>query len=277
MKAREVIAMWNAEHAERLELVLVPVGWETDAVPEWGSHPQEALNRQLVDGCDLIVGVFWARLGSATPSAPSGTAEEIKRCADSGKPVLLYFCRRDVALDQVDPDQLIALRAFEADIREQVLFDSYGDDAEFSAKLRRGLTKVVNDQFLMGDRDDLAEEPEASATARPARGTRLTSPPVPKQQPRLAARLESHGRSRRLVLSNSGTVEMTGVDVEVPAEASSFHLVTNELPIDILRPGERVALLASLVMGGGVSIFDVTVSGSTPDGERASFPSKISI
>lgn len=273
--ARTVIGTWNAEHASRLNVVLLPVGWETDSTPEWGSHPQDALNRQLVDQCDVVIGVFWARLGSATANAPSGTAEEIERVAGSGKPVLLYFCRKDVPLDQVDPEQITALRGFEASIREKVLYETYGDDAEFASKLARGLTAVVHDRFLT-DRVVEANR-ESSAGAGPVKGIRLTSPPVPKQQARLSARLENHGRSHRLVLSNTGTVDMAQVDVDVPAEASSFHLITSELPIDVLRPGERVALLASLVMGGGVSIFDVTVSGSTPEGERLSFPSKISI
>lgn len=67
-----------------------------------------------------------------------------------------------------------------------------------------------------------------------------------------------------------------GVTFEVPPEASSFHLMTDALPIDVLRPGERVTLSAITFMGGGKSIFDIYVTG-TVNGEQVRFPSKLSI
>lgn len=277
--ARDVIAAWNSEHASDLGVVLLPVGWETDSIPEWNIHPQAALNRQLVDQCDVLLGFFWTRLGSATENAVSGTAEEIEVFADAGKPALVYFCRKDVSLAQVDTDQLAAVRKFESSIRTKALYDSYGDDAEFASKLRRGLTSVVREHYSpsgASSKDVAQDEPPPDSVE--AKGIRLSSPPILKEQAKLSARLESHGRhSHRLVIANTGTVEMSEVDVEVPPEATSFHLITNDLPIDILRPGERVAVLATMVMGGGASIFDVTIHGATPEGERLSYPSKISI
>lgn len=98
-------------------------------------------------------------------------------------------------------------------------------------------------------------------------GRRLTSPPAIRTVARLACRLETHGKSRRLVITNSGTVPVNDIDIEVPPEATSFHVITHDLPLKILRPGQSVALPATAVMGGGPGIFDITLKGTTENGE----------
>src|SRR5438270_8352332 len=40
-----------------------PLRWETHTAPEYGRRPQEVINRQIVDHCDFLVGVFWTRVG----------------------------------------------------------------------------------------------------------------------------------------------------------------------------------------------------------------------
>ena len=75
---REVLAEWNAVHSANKGAVLLPVSWESHAAPDTGARPQEIINRQLLDDCDLLVAVFWTRLGSPTGKASSGTVEEIE-------------------------------------------------------------------------------------------------------------------------------------------------------------------------------------------------------
>jgi hypothetical protein len=69
--------------------MLLPVMWERDATPDLGDRPQGIINRQLVDVCDVLIGTFWAKLGTPTSEAESGTAEEIERFIKAGKPVLI--------------------------------------------------------------------------------------------------------------------------------------------------------------------------------------------
>ncbi|MGN9915755.1 hypothetical protein [Micromonospora palomenae] len=109
------------------------------------------------------------------------------------------------------------------------------------------------------------------------RGFRLASAPKPKLVARIDGRLERTGKGHRLTLTNAGTAELRDVDVAIPEEAQSFHLFAADLPIGVLRPGEQVRIPASVVMGGGPSIFDVTVKGVTPEGEHVDFPVKISL
>src|SRR5215469_2313665 len=75
--ATEGINEWNALHASDEGVVLLPVKWETHAMPETGVRPQAAINRQLVAECDLLLGMFWSKLGTSTGVAESGTVEEI--------------------------------------------------------------------------------------------------------------------------------------------------------------------------------------------------------
>ena len=75
---REVIYEWNAIHSEKENIVLLPVGWESHSSPEMG-RPQEIINRQTVDKCDLLVGIFGTRIGTDTGEYDSGTIEEIER------------------------------------------------------------------------------------------------------------------------------------------------------------------------------------------------------
>jgi hypothetical protein len=91
-----VIQAWNDLHSRTRALVLLPLRWETHTAPEYGTRPQEVINRTIVDDCDLVVGIFWTRLGSPSGEADSGTIEEIERASRASKPVMLYFSRAEI-------------------------------------------------------------------------------------------------------------------------------------------------------------------------------------
>ena len=110
--ATEAINDWNAQHAAAEGIVLLPLKWETHATPRAGVRPQEAINTQLVDNCDILVGMFWTKLGTSTGVAESGTVEEIDRCVAAGKPTLLYFSTRPIDPSKVDPRQHKKLKSF---------------------------------------------------------------------------------------------------------------------------------------------------------------------
>ncbi len=93
----EAVNEWNAQHAAAEGVVLLPVKWETHALPTSGVRPQEAINRQLIDECDVLIGMFWTRLGTSTGVADSGTAEEIERFVAAKKPAMLYVSERPVS------------------------------------------------------------------------------------------------------------------------------------------------------------------------------------
>ena len=109
---RDVVHEWNAIHSEDQQIVLMPLGWETHASPKMGDSAQNIINKQVLDRCDLLIAVFWTRLGSPTGSSPSGTVDEIEKHLGASKPVMIYFSNAPVRPESVDDEQYAALRAF---------------------------------------------------------------------------------------------------------------------------------------------------------------------
>lgn len=156
---REVIHEWNVVHSKKTQVVLLPIGWETHSVPTIGARPQEALNQQMVRDCDLLVAVFWTRLGTDTGKAESGTVEEINEHVNAGKPAMLYFSNTPVMPSSIDQVQYAALTAFKQSYKGKSLFHEYGSHVEFKALFARQLAMKVQDALLPDvPSSDLIEE-----------------------------------------------------------------------------------------------------------------------
>jgi len=139
---RHAVYSWNDEHAQREGVVLLPVLWETHAVPELGERPQAIVNRQLIDTSQVLVGVFWSRIGTATGEEESGTVEEIVRFTEARKPVVLYFCTRPLP-HTLDIEQFQRLKAFKERIRKEGLVAEFESAQELRAKVLRHVTQVI--------------------------------------------------------------------------------------------------------------------------------------
>lgn len=135
--AVRAIQEWNDLHSAERQVVLLPLRWETHSAPEYGRRPQEVINRQVVDHCDILVGVFWTRIGSPTGIAESGTIEEIERAALGGKPVMLYFSQAKQDPDKIEVDQLVKLRDFKKKTLPNSLVEHYLTASEFKDKFTK--------------------------------------------------------------------------------------------------------------------------------------------
>lgn len=140
---REVIADWNAVHAQDRAVVLLPVSWETDAAPSMSARAQEVINEQVLDPCDILVAVFWTRLGTPTGASQSGTVEEIERHVASGKLAMLYFSDAPLSPSHVDRLQYDALVRFRESCQQRGMVESYQSLFEFREKFARHLAQNV--------------------------------------------------------------------------------------------------------------------------------------
>jgi hypothetical protein len=140
----EVINEWNAVSARQTNSILMPVKWETHSAPLLGNRPQAVINQQLVTECDLLVGVFWTRIGTHTGVSVSGTAEEIEQFVDKNKPVMLYFSQMPVDPDKIEVDQFSTLRLFKEKMRLKGLTESYSGIPDFRQKFSRQLGINLN-------------------------------------------------------------------------------------------------------------------------------------
>lgn len=139
---------WNSLHSQEQQKILLPVMWETHVAPAMGDRPQGLINDQIVRGCDILIGSFWTRLGSPTGVEDSGTVEEVKWFLSQKKPVMLYFSKKEVDLDNVDLDQYKKLKDFKLSIRDKGIQEDYRSVAELKEKLSRQLTIVMREMSV---------------------------------------------------------------------------------------------------------------------------------
>lgn len=143
--ATEAVNDWNAQHAFAESIVLLPVKWETHAMPQLGASPQEAINRQLVHESDILVGMFWTKIGTQTGVAESGTVEEIDQFVAAGKPALLYFSNRPIDPNKIDLRQHSKLKRFKDATYKKALTGSFIGPDELRQTLLRDLMRQVRE------------------------------------------------------------------------------------------------------------------------------------
>jgi hypothetical protein len=141
---RKVIHRWNAIHSYARKIVLLPIGWETHAFPQMGSAPQAIINKQVLEKADLVVGVFWTKIGTKTEEYESGSVEEIELHIEAKKPAMLYFSESPVKLGSVDDKQYRRLRAFRNSCRKRSLYEPYESIDDFERKFSHQLQLTLN-------------------------------------------------------------------------------------------------------------------------------------
>lgn len=149
---RSVIMRWNAINAESKKIVLLPVGWETHAAPETGKTVQEYINEEVLDKCDILIGIFWTKLGSPTKIAKSGTVEEIQRHLSERKLAMLYFSKQEIPSD-VNLDQLKMVREFKNEIKNKSLYGEFSDEKDLESKLYTHLEIKISEGKFRSTRD----------------------------------------------------------------------------------------------------------------------------
>lgn len=148
----EVIAELNSLWATKLGVRLAVWKWETHAYPAFGGDAQAVINEQMPDDFDLFVGMMWARFGSPTPRAGSGTAEEFERAlarfkeSPNSSQLMIYFKDAPKPISEIDPAQLGAVNTFRSRVEaEGGLHWSFSSADDFAVNLRIHLTRFVQD------------------------------------------------------------------------------------------------------------------------------------
>lgn len=131
---------WN-NHNEGV--TLHPVMWEHASTPGYGQHPQSLLNEQMIERCSLLVAMFWTKLGTPTPTAQSGTIQEIYEFIDRKGPgrVMIFFCQRPMSISptSIDTRAIDELQEFQKSIQDECLYASFENTDQFETELNRAL------------------------------------------------------------------------------------------------------------------------------------------
>ena len=135
----------NTGEAEGFRLLVK--GWETHSRPAAG-RAQGNINAQI-GPTDIFLGIMWARLGTSTGKAASGTVEEYelarqryKKSRAKRRPsVMFYFkTKSPTRLRDLDPDQLAAVRAFRDKVFKDNLAAEFATAPELERLVRQHLT-----------------------------------------------------------------------------------------------------------------------------------------
>ena len=157
---RTVIHDWNDVNAAGDKVMLTPVGWETHSSPELGARPQELINSRILKDCDLLIGVFWTRLGTPTGKAKSGTVEEIEEHIAAGKPAMIYFSSKRAVPDSIDPQQHAEVQAFKKWCKTQGIVEEFGNAAQFKNKFTKQLQAcLISNKYIHSLITSLADSP----------------------------------------------------------------------------------------------------------------------
>ena len=143
---RTIIEEENHNHFHYDGYHLEVVGWETHSSPGKGKPRSQDRINPLIDDCELFVGILWARFGSPTGEAESGTQEEYNYALELlAKPDLplcdikIYFCDYPLEPSKVEPEQLGKIKEFKGKIKEKanILFWTVATREEFEREFRR--------------------------------------------------------------------------------------------------------------------------------------------
>lgn len=133
---------WNNLNTIEKKVVLLPVAWETHAAPDLAGRPQGMINKRLLETCDLLIGIFWTRLGSPTGEDESGTVEEIKKHVAAKKPAMVYFSTQPVAPSSIDPQQYGKVQEFKRWCHEKGITHDFENVDVFQKNLAHHLTII---------------------------------------------------------------------------------------------------------------------------------------
>ncbi|MCS7466361.1 DUF4062 domain-containing protein [Stieleria sp. ICT_E10.1] len=170
-EACRVIQEWNAAHSLPRSVIVEPIRVETHSRAVQGGHPQDLINAQLLERCDLLVAILWSRLGTPTAKALSGTVQEIHEFSETkgDDKVLLFFCDRPIP-NAADLEQVQAVRSFKDSVKTDGLYLQYTEAEEFARLFRQQLDLTMNaildsNEFAVitaeSDRRDVTLLPEA--------------------------------------------------------------------------------------------------------------------
>ncbi len=143
--AQEVITDWNLKHSDALGVYVRQQHWLTDATPDLADRPQGVINRQMIDDADIIVAIFWSRLGTPTGVTRSETEEEIRRGLVLNKRVMVYFSDLEPLPHGTDSSQLTQLDEFRRDLQQKGLCWGYASRRDFHSSFERHLARAIHD------------------------------------------------------------------------------------------------------------------------------------
>ena len=160
---QEIISSWNTKYSAKMKAVFLPVFLETHMVQEMSDRPKAILNEQIVKDCDILIGVFWTRIGTDTAQAESITIGVINEFIKAGKSVMIYLSSAPVAPGSIDLKQYGNLMKFMDECIKQGLVNNYDSILDFRKKLS---TQIVSNILKIHKTPEIETRRDPGETAK---------------------------------------------------------------------------------------------------------------
>lgn len=142
---KDVLYRWNELNSRFHNIVFSVLGYDINAHADSGIHPQESLNHQLLEQADLIIAIFWTKLGTPTIEYSSGSVEEISKHIKQGKKALIYFSNKTVDPRNIDSEQYKNLQEYKKSIQEMAFYKEFSFEDEFKELLNDEIQLIANE------------------------------------------------------------------------------------------------------------------------------------
>lgn len=142
---KDVLYRWNELNSRFHNIVFSVLGYDINAHADSGIHPQESLNHQLLEQADLIIAIFWTKLGTPTTEYSSGSVEEISKHIKQGKKALIYFSNKTVDPRNIDSEQYKNLQEYKKSIQEMAFYKEFAFEDEFKELLNDEIQLIANE------------------------------------------------------------------------------------------------------------------------------------
>lgn len=235
---RRTLWEFNDEHAAALQVILLPVLWETHSRADLGSHPQDLLDTQIVDSADMVIGVFWTKIGSLLPDGTAATVHELERVVDAGKPGVLCFSNQPVVPSSIDQVQYSAVQDFKSRAQTWGIYRQYSSVEQLTELIKRDLLRTVRERLHL----PTPESPQKLAES--------VADVVVKTRKEQRQKVDSKGRLKiqnydYLVFENIGSTVAENVEFEWVApdpkpEDWQPALMPDQQAIEFLVPGAPI-------------------------------------
>lgn len=130
---------WNRDNSAKQRIRLEVITWQKDLATTSGISAQAAINYQLLQEADIVIGVFKSSFGSATENFDSGTQEEIERALAAKKPVILYFMKFHATASTIDTNGITQIQAFRDKYQSANVYKQIESDTDLSKAVRKDI------------------------------------------------------------------------------------------------------------------------------------------
>ncbi|MDN6915103.1 DUF4062 domain-containing protein, partial [Klebsiella pneumoniae] len=128
-EVEETIYRWNIENTDNTKVILMPIRWETNAIPTYinNSSGQSVINKQIVENSDILLAIFGHKLSSPVDNYRSGTIAEIDYFYKNSKgEVGVFFL--DEPVPQVLAEEYIEVKKYRDSLEDKGFYGTYSKD-----------------------------------------------------------------------------------------------------------------------------------------------------